>query len=42
MFVLDGDSGRIVRREITYTPGLFKIFDEIIGKQSTSFCSRFF
>lgn len=28
MFVLNGD--RIVEREITYTPGLFKIFDEII------------
>lgn len=30
MFVLDEANGRIVKREITYTPGLFKIFDEII------------
>lgn len=28
MFVLDQNTNRIVRREITYTPGLFKIFDE--------------
>jgi DNA topoisomerase II len=28
MFVLDND--RIVEREISYTPGLFKIFDEIV------------
>jgi DNA topoisomerase II len=30
MFVLDPTSSRIVQREITYTPGLFKIADEII------------
>ena len=28
MFVLDQNTNRIVNREITYTPGLFKIFDE--------------
>ncbi|KAL7490115.1 hypothetical protein ACHAW6_015834, partial [Cyclotella cf. meneghiniana] len=30
MFVLDSSTERIVQREITYTPGLYKIFDEII------------
>ena len=29
MFVLD-DDGNIVNREITYVPGLYKIFDEIL------------
>ena len=35
MWILD-ESGvegpKIVRKEITYVPGLFKIFDEILGK----------
>ena len=30
MFVLDASTKRICSKEITYTPGLFKIFDEII------------
>lgn len=30
MFVLDSAAERIVQREITYTPGLYKIFDEIV------------
>ncbi|KAL7483431.1 hypothetical protein ACHAW6_009076 [Cyclotella cf. meneghiniana] len=30
MFVLDSSTERIVQREITYTPGLYKIFDEIV------------
>eukprot|EP00804_Cyclotella_cryptica_P008042 CCRYP_004548-RA/>CCRYP_004548-RA protein AED:0.12 eAED:0.22 QI:0/0.6/0/1/1/1/6/0/1916 len=30
MFVLDSTTERIVQREITYTPGLYKIFDEIV------------
>lgn len=30
MFVLSGDTGRIVERTVTYTPGLYKIFDEIL------------
>ncbi len=30
MYVLDSGSSRIVQREITYSPGLFKIFDEIL------------
>lgn len=29
MYTLDGEH-RIVEREVTFTPGLFKIFDEII------------
>ena len=28
MFVLDANSSKIVNRQITYTPGLYKIFDE--------------
>ena len=30
MWVLDEAANRIVNREITYTPGLYKIFDEIL------------
>lgn len=30
MYVLDLESNKIVNREITYTPGLYKIFDEIV------------
>jgi len=30
MYVLDGQTKRIVQRNVTYTPGLYKIFDEII------------
>ena len=30
MFVLNADSGRIINKTITYTPGLYKIFDEIL------------
>ena len=32
MFVLDasGKSAKIIQKEITYTPGLYKIFDEIL------------
>ncbi len=30
MWVFDEDTNQIVNREITYTPGLYKIFDEIL------------
>ena len=30
MFVLNSDTGRIIERTVTYTPGLYKIFDEIL------------
>ena len=30
MFVLDREKGKIVEKEITFTPGLYKIFDEIV------------
>ena len=30
MWVLDLETKKIVNREITYTPGLYKIFDEIL------------
>ncbi len=30
MYILDTNSNRIVQKEITYSPGLFKIFDEIL------------
>ena len=36
MWVVD-DSGlegpKIIKKEITYVPGLYKIFDEILGKK---------
>ena len=34
MFVCDASANRIVQREITFTPGLFKIFDEIVVNAS--------
>ena len=34
MFVYDKDKNRIVQRDITFTPGLFKIFDEIVVNAS--------
>ena len=40
MWILDesGTEGpKIIRKEITYVPGLFKIFDEILGKRK---CGR--
>ena len=30
MWVFDSERDRIVQRDITYVPGLYKIFDEII------------
>ncbi len=37
MWIVD-DSGiegpKIVKKEITYVPGLYKIFDEILGKEN--------
>eukprot|EP00586_Coscinodiscus_wailesii_P022889 CAMPEP_0172499578 /NCGR_PEP_ID=MMETSP1066-20121228/128235_1 /TAXON_ID=671091 /ORGANISM="Coscinodiscus wailesii, Strain CCMP2513" /LENGTH=1565 /DNA_ID=CAMNT_0013273369 /DNA_START=67 /DNA_END=4764 /DNA_ORIENTATION=+ len=30
MYVLNPETSRIVKRDITYTPGLYKIFDEIL------------
>ena len=30
MFILNADNNRIVQKDITYTPGLYKIFDEIV------------
>ena len=35
MWILDekGEEGpRVIKKEITYVPGLYKIFDEILGK----------
>ena len=34
MWVLDSESNEIIDRNITYTPGLFKIFDEIVVNAS--------
>lgn len=31
MWVYDGDKKAIVNKQITYVPGLYKIFDEILG-----------
>ena len=30
MYIFDSSTSRIVQREVTYTPGLYKIFDEIL------------
>jgi len=32
MWIWDSDKEAIVSKSITFTPGLYKIFDEIIGK----------
>ena len=32
MWIWDGEKSAIISKSITYTPGLYKIFDEIIGK----------
>ncbi len=32
MWVFDDDKKAIVQKQITYVPGLYKIFDEILGK----------
>lgn len=32
MWVWDEDKKAIVQRQITYVPGLYKIFDEILGE----------
>ena len=31
MYVLDKEKGKIVEKEITFTPGLYKIFDEYVS-----------
>jgi len=31
MWVYDDDKSQMVQREITFVPGLYKIFDEILG-----------
>ena len=33
MWVYDAETDAIVSKEITYTPGLYKIFDELLGEQ---------
>jgi len=33
MWVLDDDHTHMIQRDITYVPGLYKIFDEILGRQ---------
>jgi DNA topoisomerase-2 len=32
MWIWDMDASRMVKKNIKYVPGLFKIFDEILGK----------
>jgi len=34
MFILNSETGRLVKKEITFVPGLFKIFDEILVNAS--------
>lgn len=33
MWVYDAETDAVVSKEITYTPGLYKIFDELLGEQ---------
>lgn len=43
MWILDerGEEGpKIIKKEITYVPGLYKIFDEILGKIQTDSFER--
>ena len=39
MFVFDSERGVIVKRNITYVPGLYKIFDEILGMSCMYLCT---
>ena len=39
MYVYDSEKEAIVKKQITFVPGLYKIFDEILGKK---FPFRFF
>ena len=32
MFVYDEEKAAVVRKMVTFVPGLYKIFDEILGK----------
>jgi hypothetical protein len=32
MWVFDDERTQMIQRDITYVPGLYKIFDEILGK----------
>ena len=36
MWVWDAEKEAIVNRSITFVPGLYKIFDEILGKKCSS------
>lgn len=36
MFVYDSEKEAIVKKQITYVPGLYKIFDEILGTVGVS------
>ena len=44
MWVLDEsniEGPKIVKREVTYVPGLYKIFDEILGKHKVEQLCKF-
>ena len=30
MYIYDSDEGKIIQKEVSYVPGLYKIFDEIL------------
>ena len=38
MWVYDDDAEQMVQREITFVPGLYKIFDEILGEAVNFLC----
>ena len=43
MWILDEkaeEGAKIIKKEITYVPGLYKIFDEILGKRKNQHFSH--
>jgi hypothetical protein len=41
MWIWDFDTEQMVKKEIKFVPGLFKIFDEILGKLTSFIVSQF-
>jgi len=37
MYIYDEEKKAIVRKSVTYVPGLYKIFDEILGRDCQNF-----
>ena len=39
MYVYDEEKNAILKRQVTFVPGLYKIFDEILGKPFMVICN---